>query len=82
MENEAVEFRKIEDRCRELKQWILKNAPGCATEEKHLVGGSQEQAYWAHGYLTALLDVMRLFHRDISIPQSGRSGLRDDSYAA
>jgi hypothetical protein len=56
----------MEDRCRELKAWILSNAPQCITEEKHLIEGSPERAYWAHGYLTALLDVLRLFSRDIS----------------
>jgi hypothetical protein len=66
MEDESLEFRKIEDRCKELRAWILSNAPQCVTEEKHLVEGSQERAYWAHGYLTGLLDVMRLFSRDIS----------------
>jgi hypothetical protein len=63
MESESLEFRKIEDRCRELGHWILNNAPQCVTDEKHLVEGSQERAYWAHGYLTAMLDVLRLFSR-------------------
>jgi hypothetical protein len=66
MESESLEFRKIEDRCTELRKWILSNAPQCVTEERHLLEGSQERAYWAHGYLTALLDVMRLFSKDIS----------------
>ncbi len=72
MENESQEFRKIEERCAELKTWILSNAPQCVTEEKHLIEGTQERAYWAHGYLTGLLDVMRLFSKDISVPQHGR----------
>ncbi len=73
MESESIEFRKIEGRCRELKIWILSHAPQCEVEQKHLVEGSQERGYWAHGYLTALLDVMRLFSRDISgSPYSSR----------
>ena len=63
MENEALEFRKIDDRCKELKHWLAINAPQCLMEEKHLQEGSQERAYWAHGYLTGLMDVQRLFSR-------------------
>jgi hypothetical protein len=65
MENEAVEFRKIEDRCRELKHWLAVNAPQCLMEERHLQDGTNERAYWAHGYLTGLLDVQRLFSRGV-----------------
>lgn len=63
MSDECLEFRKIEDRCRELKEWIYHEAPQCLTEQKHLEESSQERAYWAHGYLHALLDVIGLFSR-------------------
>lgn len=82
MEDEALEFRKIEDRCRELKQWLLTNAPQVAFEEKHMIQGSQERGYWAHGYLTALLDVMRLFHRDISNGHPQDANAPGNRYAA
>ncbi|KAA6460840.1 hypothetical protein DYQ86_11155 [Acidobacteria bacterium AB60] len=71
MENEVLEFRKIHDRCSELQRWISVNAPKCLIEEKHRIEGSQERGYWAHGYLTALLDVQRLFARGISAPGFG-----------
>lgn len=63
MADECIEFRKIEHRCSELKNWIYDKAPQCIAEQKHLQEGSQERAYWAHGYLNALLDVLRLFSR-------------------
>lgn len=63
MSDECLEFRKIEDRCRELRDWIYHQAPQCLTEQKHLEESSQERAYWAHGYMNALLDVLRLFSR-------------------
>jgi hypothetical protein len=63
MENEALEFRKIDERCKELKHWLAVNAPQCLMEEKHLQEGTYERAYWAHGYLAGLLDVQRLFSR-------------------
>ena len=71
MDGESQEFRKLNDRCRELKHWIITNAPQCIEEEKHLIEGSQERAYWAHGYLTALLDVLRLFSQGSSGNGSG-----------
>ena len=64
MSDECIEFRKIEDRCSELKDWISHRAPKCLTEQKHLQEGSPERAYWAHGYLAALVDVLGLFTRD------------------
>jgi hypothetical protein len=64
MDVQTVEETKIEDRCKELKQWIATCAPECLIEEKHLVEGSRERGYWAHGYLTALLDVLRLLSRE------------------
>lgn len=76
MENEAVEFRKIDDRCKELKHWIARNAPQCLIEEKHLMEGTQERAYWAHGYLTGLMDVLRLFSRGMSTADSRGSTRR------
>ena len=65
MAYESLEFRKIEGRCRELKEWIYNKAPQCVTERKHLEEGSLERGYWAHGYLSALLDVLRLFSKDM-----------------
>ena len=70
MADECIEFRKIEDRCRELREWIHHKAPQCVTEQKHLEEGSQERGYWAHGYLSALQDVVRLFSRE-TLPDQG-----------
>jgi hypothetical protein len=82
MESESLEFRKIEDRCRELRHWILSNAPQCVSEEKHLVEGSQERAYWAHGYLTALLDILRLFSKGKFKWGTGNGESSNSRYAA
>ena len=82
MADECIEFRKIEDRCRELREWILHKAPQCASEQKHLEEGSQESGYWAHGYLSALLDVMRLFLRDVPDLRHGNGKTSRSRYAA
>jgi len=72
MDIENIEVRKIEDRCNELKQWIATCAPECLIEEKHLVAGSRERGYWAHGYLSALMDVLRLLSRERFMRMMGR----------
>jgi hypothetical protein len=82
MADECVEFRKIEDRCRELREWILNRAPQCAMEQKHLEENSRERGYWAHGYLSALLDVMRLFLRDVPDARHGSGNNSRSRYAA
>jgi hypothetical protein len=64
MDVQNTEICKIQDRCTELKQWIEDNAMECLMDEKHLQEGSRERGYWAHGYQTALLDVLRLFGRE------------------
>ena len=79
MAEECIEFRKIEDRCRELREWIHHRAPHCVAERKHLEEGSQERGYWAHGYLSALQDVVQLFSRESLSEQEYGTGQR---YAA
>jgi hypothetical protein len=50
-----VTRRKME----EVKEWVALNAPECRVEQKHLDEGTAERAYWHHGYLSALQDVLR-----------------------
>jgi hypothetical protein len=82
MADESLEFRRIEDRCRELRQWILHKAPQCATEQKHLEEDSEQRGYWAHGYLSALLDVLRLFSTDAADPSLRGNDTSRSRYAA
>lgn len=60
MATESKEIKKINERIASLKDWLKSNAPECGEQQLHLVEGSQERAYWHHGYLIALNDVMRL----------------------
>ncbi len=79
MADESLEFRKLENRCRELKDWIQHKAPQCLTEQKHLEEGTDERGYWAHGYLSALQDVVQLFSRE-SVSDQGYGS--QERYAA
>jgi hypothetical protein len=71
MAYETHEFRSINERCAELQEWLLKRAPHCLIEQKHLEEGGAERGYWAHGYLSARLDVMHLFMRGIPSHEDG-----------
>jgi len=82
MADECIEFRKIEHRCSELREWILSRAPQCVTDQKHLQEGTDERGYWAHGYLTALLDVMQLFSKEAPNPAYGTGEDSGTRYAA
>ncbi len=82
MADECLEFRKIEGRCRELKEWISHQAPQCFQEQKHLEEGSEERGYWAHGYLSALQDVVQLFSRESLSDQEYQDGGASSRYAA
>lgn len=60
MAKESAEFRKIEQRERDLTEWLRSAAPRCFSEQRHCEEGTQERVYWHYGYLMALRDVMSL----------------------
>jgi len=49
----------VQNRVRELDEWLLKNAPESLVEQKHLDEGTRERVYWHYGYMVALRDVLR-----------------------
>jgi hypothetical protein len=60
MAKECTEIERIEDRVKDLTEWVTQNASICIAEQKHLDEGSQERAYWHYGYLVALKDALSL----------------------
>jgi hypothetical protein len=50
----------IHSRIEELKDWLASHAPDTATEQRHLDAETSERAYWHHGYVSALQDVLKL----------------------
>jgi hypothetical protein len=50
--------RVIAERIRQLGSWLEDRAPYVQHDQRHLDGGSPEQAYWHLGYRSCLLDVM------------------------
>ena len=53
--------REISTRIDVLTGWLTENASYCETEQKHLVGGTAERAYWHYGYVCALRDLLSNF---------------------
>lgn len=48
----------VGDKAQALADWLDTNAPDCERDRAHLSEGSRERAYWHHGYLTALRDML------------------------
>ena len=57
---ERSQIQAIFEKAETLKQWLAENASNCAISQKHLDGGSVEQAYWHYGYLCAIRDILSL----------------------
>jgi hypothetical protein len=55
---EPAQMKIISDKISGMTRWLAENAPYCETLQKHLDGGTVEQAYWHYGYLCALKDVV------------------------
>lgn len=51
---------KMTARADALREWLEREHPECSQEQRHLIDGSPERAYWHHGYLMALRDVLNL----------------------
>lgn len=71
MAREATEFRKIEQRERDLAEWLQINAPQCFSEQRHCEECSQERVYWHYGYLMALRDVASLLQGETTQDRRG-----------
>lgn len=55
-----IDWEPIETRIKELRAWMAEHAPYLPTDQRHLDGGTVEQAYWHYGYLTGLKDAQNL----------------------
>jgi hypothetical protein len=75
MARESSEIRSLQNRARAIREWLCENAPECSTEQKHLEEGSRERAYWHHGYLMALQDMLRLISEEQPIPRQYTEGI-------
>lgn len=45
-----------------IREWLERQGEETDVDQKHLDPGSSEQAYWHHGYQTALDDILKLFN--------------------
>jgi len=44
----------------QIRSWLAGEAPYTKTDQKHLDPDTPEQAYWHHGYQSALNDIIEL----------------------
>ena len=50
----------VRERIHRLELWLAADRHNCEEDQAHLVEGSAERAYWHHGYLVALRDMLAL----------------------
>jgi hypothetical protein len=55
----AKDLSPVENRIRDLSDWLRQNGGNFAADQKHLDEGTQERVYWHYGYMVALKDVLR-----------------------
>jgi hypothetical protein len=76
---DAIE--RLQDRRDGIRQWLSDEAPYTAHDQNHLNAASPEQAYWHHGYMSALEDVMALLASGASAKRSrGSEDIEDASH--
>ena len=49
----------LDDRIKELKDWLIEQDPNCFKEQKHLDEGTPERIYWHYGQLMTLIDLRK-----------------------
>lgn len=61
----------VTSRIRDLGAWLEDAAPYVQQDQRHLDGGTPEQAYWHLGYRSGLLDLLAVIRSlDASRPDS------------
>lgn len=58
----TAKVKAINDRARQLSQWLEDKSPYARFDQRHLDDGTPEQAYWHFGYKEALRDVIALLN--------------------
>jgi len=60
----ALDLSVVEERAKNLKQWLQENGADCFHEQRHLDEGTPERIYWHYGYMVAIQDVLRFLMGD------------------
>ncbi len=51
---------KIQERLKQICEWLADEAPYVVADQRHLDVNTPERAYWHYGYQAALADVLAL----------------------
>lgn len=54
-------IQRAEKRRDGIRKWLKENHPETFEEQKHCDGGTPERAYWHHGYMMGIRDLIALF---------------------
>jgi len=63
----------LQDKLKSVALWLYEHAPYADCDQRHLIAGSPEQAYWHLGRMSGLHDAIQLLARPI--PQSCNTGM-------
>ncbi len=64
MKSDRETTDKLRSRADEIQRWLEDEAPYTVADQRHLDEHTPERAYWHHGYLMALRDVLRLIETE------------------
>lgn len=56
-------MERFEERMKTHRAWLKENHPETFTEQKHTEEGTPERAYWHHGYMMAIRDILAACNR-------------------
>ena len=54
-----VDVENARRRAASLREWLRANHPETFEEQKHTDAGTSERAYWLHGYMMAIYDLIQ-----------------------
>ena len=63
----------LQTKLKSIALWLYEHAPYADCDQRHLIAGSVEQAYWHLGRMSALHDAIQLLA--LPTPQSGSTGM-------
>ena len=73
MKTAIEDVSDIEQRIKNTREWLKKEAPECFVEQKHADEGTQERVYWHHGYMMGLRDALRFLASDSAVTQKNHT---------
>lgn len=55
---------ELEKKKKDLIKWLKINGRNCFKNQCHLLKNTTEKIYWSYGYLSAILDILKLIKEE------------------